>query len=77
MSWVLRFEELIRGTTARTLMVSTAIRKILIPPDSRHSRMFYHTCLGLLHYLRNGGRSRLEIEVDLHRYHFADSLWSI
>jgi len=39
---------------------------MLIFPDSRNSRMFYHSYLGLLPYLRNGGRSRLEIEVEFH-----------
>ena len=31
-----------------------------------HSRGLYDVCLGLHHYLQNGGRSGLEIQVDFH-----------
>jgi hypothetical protein len=34
--------------------------------DSRHSHGVYDVPLGLHAYLRNGGRSRLEIQVEFH-----------
>ena len=34
--------------------------------DSRDSHSVYDFSLGLHHYLRNGGRSRVEIKVDFH-----------
>ena len=34
--------------------------------DSRRSRIMYNVPLGLYPHIRNGGRSCLEIKVDLH-----------
>ena len=49
--------------TTRPFLVSSAAGRNLPLLISRRSRSFYVVYLGLHHYLRNGGRSRLEIKV--------------
>jgi len=52
-SSVMRFAELTRGPTARTLLVSSVIigNNQCILPDSHHSRILYNIYLGLHPYL--------------------------
>jgi hypothetical protein len=60
------FAELISGSAARTLMVSPTVGKIIAIVKFHHSRGLYDLYLGLHPYLQNGGRSSLEIKVELH-----------
>ena len=84
------FAELIQPSISRILPVSAVIGKQIWLSDCLRSCIFCTVYLGLHHYLRNGGRSRLEIEVGfrkgivlsstllaLYRYRVAYSLWSV